>query len=58
VPRARRASTLAQRDGVQTRAILADEATLQSARADLAELDASDARRELAQWRDHSNAAD
>lgn len=57
---AARESTLAQRvTEFEARAILAErEATLQSARADLAELDASDARRELAQWRDHSNAAD
>lgn len=43
----------------EARATLAErEVTLQSARADLAELDATDARRELARWRDRSDATD
>ena len=41
------------------RATLAErEVTLQSARADLAEMDAHDLRSELARWRDQSDAAD
>ena len=55
-----RESTLAQRvTEFEARAVLAErEATLQSARADLAEMAATDARAELARWRDQSNAAD
>lgn len=55
-----RESTLAQRvTEFEARAVLAErEATLQSARADLAEMAATDAQRELAKWRDQSNAAD
>ena len=43
----------------EARAVLAErEVTLQSARADLAEMAAGDAQAELARWRDQSNATD
>jgi len=57
---AARESTLAQRvTEFEARAVLAErEATLQAARADLAEMNAHDLEAELAKWRDHSGATD
>jgi len=56
----RRENDLAQKlTEAVARATLAErEVTLQSARADLAEMESNDLRAELAQWRDRSDATD